>query len=110
MRVNDPNLNPAALNSTSTSGSANTGATSKTAPLDSVKISSSSATASKSGDRGDEVQLSVLSNTINELQSGSPGREAYIESLRLQVAAGDYQVDAAEVASGIVKDALLKSE
>ncbi len=110
MRVNDPNLNPAALNSTSTSGSANTGATSKSAQLDSVRISSSSAASKASGDRGDEVQLSGLSNTINELQSGSPEREAYIESLRLQVSAGTYQVDASELASGIVNDALLKSE
>jgi flagellar biosynthesis anti-sigma factor FlgM len=110
MRVNDPNLNPAALNSTSTSGSANTGATGKTAQLDPVKINTSSGASSRAGDRGDQVELSGLSSKINELQSGSPAREAYLESLRLEVASGQYQSDPAELASSIIKDALTTSE
>ena len=110
MAAIDPKLNTANLNPTSTSGSASTGATGKTAQLDPVKINSSSTASSRAADRGDEVQLSGLSSKINELQSGSPEREAYLDGLRLQVASGEYQVNPAEVASGIVADALLKSE
>jgi flagellar biosynthesis anti-sigma factor FlgM len=115
MAAIDPKLNTANLNPASTSGSAGTGlagtgATGKTAQLDPVKINSSSVSSSRAVDRGDEVQLSGLSSKINELQSGSPEREAYLDGLRLQVASGEYQVNPAEVASGIVADALLKSE
>jgi flagellar biosynthesis anti-sigma factor FlgM len=107
MRVNDPNLNPAALNSTATNGAASTG---KTAQLDPVKINTSSVAGNRSSERTDEVQLSSLSSKINELQSGSPEREAYLDSLRLEVASGQYQTNPAEIATGIVNDALIKPE
>jgi len=108
MSVNNTNLNPAALNTTTSSGAA--GATGKTAQLDTVKINTSSVAQSRSADRGDEVQLSSLSSKINELQSDSPEREAYLEGLRLEVASGQYQTNPAEIASGIVQDALIKPE
>ncbi len=110
MAAIDPKLNTANLNPASTSGSASTGAAGKTAQLDPVKINSSSVSSSRAADRGDEVQLSGLSSKINELQSGSPEREAYLDGLRLEVASGEYQVNPGEVASSIVADALLKSE
>ncbi len=107
MRVNDPNLNPAALNSTSANGAASTG---KTAQLDPVRIQSSNSSVNQTGERGDEVQLSSLSSKINESQSGSVEREAYLEKLRLEVASGQYEADPQQTAAGIIKDALLKSE
>jgi len=57
MRVNDPNLNVAALNSTNTSGAASSGAasTGKTAQLDPVKINTSSVAGNRSSERIDEV-------------------------------------------------------
>ena len=112
MRVNDPNLNPAALNPNGPSGAgaAGTGATGKTAQLDPVRISSSSTSRASGADRTDEVQLSSLSSKINDLQSDSPQRAAYLESLRLEVASGQYEADPAQTASAIVKDALLPSE
>ena len=112
MRVNDPNLNVAALNSTNTSGAASSGAasTGKTAQLDPVKINTSSVAGNRSSERTDEVKLSSLSSKINELQSGSPEREAYLESLRLEVQSGQYQADPSDIATGIVNDTLIKSE
>jgi len=107
MSVNNSNLNPAALNSTATNGAGSTG---KTAQLDPVRINSSSVSSSRSSERTDEVQLSSLSNKINELQSGSPEREAYLDSLRLEVESGQYDANSAETAKGIVKDALIKPE
>ncbi len=118
MSVNNTNLNPAALNSSSSqtagsqsAGSAGSaGATGKTAHLDPLKISSSSSQSARGADRTDEVQLSSLSSTINELQSGSPQREAFLEGLRLEVASGQYQPSPNEVATKIVDDLLTKSE
>jgi anti-sigma28 factor (negative regulator of flagellin synthesis) len=117
MRVNDPNPNPAALNpngpagaGAAGAGAAGTGATGKTAQLDPVRISSSSTNRASGADRTDEVQLSSLSSKINDLQSDSPQRAAYLESLRLEVASGQYEADPAQTASAIVKDALIPSE
>ena len=115
MSANNTNLNPAALNTTpgQTSGSQSAGgvgATGKTAQLDPLKISSSSPQSSRAADRTDEVQLSSLSSKINELQSGTTEREAYIEGLRLEVASGQYQARPSEVASKIVDDLLTQSE
>lgn len=115
MSVNNTNLNPAALNSTSSQpagslSAGGTGATGKTAHLDPLKISSSSSQSARGADRTDEVQLSSLSSKINELQSGSPEREAFIEGLRLEVASGQYKPSPNEVATKIVDDLLTKSE
>lgn len=107
MSVNNSNLNPAALNSTTTNGSVSTG---KTAQLDPVRINSSSVSSSRASERTDEVQLSNLSSKINELQSGSPEREAYLDSLRLEVQSGQYQSNPTEIAKGIVNDALIQPE
>ena len=103
MSVNNSNLNPAALNSTATSGSGSTG---KTTQLDPVRINSSSVSSSRSSERTDEVQLSSLSGKINELQSGSPEREAYLDQLRLEVASGEYDDNPAATAKSIVDDSL----
>lgn len=112
MSVNNSNLNPAGLNpsaqnSTATNGSVSAG---KTAQLDPVRISSTSISSGRSSERSDEVQLSSLSSKINELQSGSPAREAYLDSLRLEVESGQYQADPTETAKGIVNDALNPEE
>jgi flagellar biosynthesis anti-sigma factor FlgM len=108
MRVNDPNLNPAALNQTGANSPASTGATGKTAQLDPVRINSSSSSSARGAERGDQVQLSGLSSKINELQPGSPERESYIEGLRLQVASGQFQPDANSLAQSLVNEALFK--
>lgn len=108
MRVNDPNLNPAALNQTGANSPASTGATGKTAQLDPVRINTSSTSSERAADRGDQVQLSSLSSKINEMQSGSPEREAYLERLRLEVASGQFETDAGSLAQSLVNDALFK--
>lgn len=110
MSVNNPNLNPAALNSSSlNSSSVNTSSTAKTAQLDPVRVNGSSV-GSRGTERTDEVQLSSLSSKINELQSGSPEREAYLEGLRMEVSSGQYQDNPSATASSIVNDSLLKPE
>lgn len=122
MSVNNNNPNPVALNhsaaptvapnsaSSQATGSPGAGATGKTAHLDPLKISSSSSQSARGADRADEVHLSSLSSKINELQSGSPDREAFLERLRLEVASGQYQPNPKEVAGKIVDDLLTKSE
>ena len=116
MSVNNNNPNPVALNlpvapnSASSQATGSAGATGKTAHLDPLKISSSSSQSARGADRADEVHLSSLSSKINELQSGSPEREALLERLRLEVASGQYQPNPKEVAGKIVDDLLTKSE
>ncbi len=100
MSVNQTNLNQAALNGNSASSTA------KTAQLDPVRIHSSSTGGARGSERSDEVQLSSLSSKINELQPGSPEREAYLEGLRLEVASGSYDADPAATAKSIVDDSL----
>lgn len=110
MRVNDPNLNPAALNQTGANSPASTNATTKAAQLDPVRINTSSSASTNTSERGDQVQLSGLSSKINELQPGSPEREAYLNELRLQVASGQFQPDPDSLAQSLVNDALFKLE
>ena len=109
MRVNDPNINPAA-NQAATSSAGAAGATGKTAQLDAIKITSSSGPGIKGADRDDEVQLSSLSSKINQLQSGTAERGAYIEGLRQDVAAGSYSSDPGAIAISIVDSLLTKNE
>lgn len=104
MRVNDPNLTPAQLNNTSSAGG--TGSTGKTAQLDPIRLGGSTSAGKSSPSGGDEVQLSSLSSAINDLQPGSPAREAYLDALQSQIANGTYQVDAAATSSKIVEEAL----
>jgi anti-sigma28 factor (negative regulator of flagellin synthesis) len=101
MRVNDPNLNPAQLNP---SGAAATG---KTAQLDPLRISTGSPAAEKAGGaKSDSVQISTLSSKINELQSGSVEREAYLERLGASVADGSYNADAEGTSTKLVDEML----
>ena len=111
MRVNDPNINPAVNPAATTNaGAAGTGATVKTAQLDAIKITSSSGQGIKGADRDDEVQLSSLSNKINQLQSGTAERGAYLEGLRQDVESGSYPADPKAIASSIVDSLLTKNE
>ncbi len=101
MRVNDPNLNPAQLNP---SGSAATG---KTAQLDPLRISTGTPSADKAGAaKSDSVQISSLSSKINELQSGSVERDAYLERLGAAVNDGSYSADAEAVSAKLVDEML----
>lgn len=106
MRVNDPNLSAAQLNTTT--GAGNTTNTGKTAQLDALKITTAgpNGTDKAAGARTDSVNLSTLSSKINELQSGSPEREAYLEALSAQYAAGQYQEDPAVTSAKLVEEAL----
>lgn len=107
MRVNDNNLNPAQLNQTSTAANSNTAATGKTAQLDPLRISTgNSGTEKPSGTRSDSVQLSSLSSKINELQSGSAEREAYLERLGASVNDGSYNPDPQQVSEKLVNEML----
>jgi anti-sigma28 factor (negative regulator of flagellin synthesis) len=101
MRVNDPNLNPAQMNSGGTS------AAGKTAQLDPLRISTGTPAADKAGGaKSDSVQISSLSSKINELQSGSAEREASLERLSASVADGSYNPDPAEVSTKLVNEML----
>jgi anti-sigma28 factor (negative regulator of flagellin synthesis) len=112
MRVNDPNNNPAAnvasQTSASNSAASNAGQVGKTAQLDPIRVSSGAGGAAGAS-KTDEVQLSALSRQINELQSGSAERDAYLEGLRLEVASGQYEPDAAATSKKLVDD-LLRGE
>jgi flagellar biosynthesis anti-sigma factor FlgM len=108
MRVNDPNLNPVPTNTSGANGATGAGAATRTAQLDPVRINTTGSSPTTAGDIGDEVKLSNLSSKINELQSGSPAREAYLEQLRQQVASGTYEADPQATASALISDAFLK--
>jgi hypothetical protein len=101
MRVNDPNLTAAQLNSSGTA------ATGKTAQLDPLRISTGSPGADKAGaPSADSVNISSLSSKINELQSGSAEREAYLERLSADYAAGNYEADPAATSTKMVDEML----
>ncbi len=104
MRVPDSNLPPTQLNNTTSSASAGAA---KTAQLEPLRISSGTAAgAEKAGAAPDSVQISSLSSKISELQSGSPEREAMLERLAAQVAAGSYEPDPAAIATKLTDDML----
>ncbi len=105
MRVNDPNLSAAALNANGAGGVSGAG---KTAQLDPLKISTGGVSEAGKGPKADSVELSSLSSKINELQSGSLEREAYLEKLGAEVAAGTYEPDPAETSRKLVEEALAK--
>jgi flagellar biosynthesis anti-sigma factor FlgM len=112
MSVNNSNINPAALNSTNQNSATTNGsvAAGKTAQLDPVRIHGGGASGSRGAERTDEVQLSELSSKINELQSGSPEREAYLEKLRLEVESGQYEDNPTEIASSLIDESLIQGE
>jgi anti-sigma28 factor (negative regulator of flagellin synthesis) len=108
MRVNDPNLNPVAANPSGPNGAKGAGPATRTVQLDPVRIPTTGSSPTTAGDIGDEVNLSNLSSKINELQSGSPAREAYLEQLRQQVLSGTYEADPQATAAALIRDAFLK--
>lgn len=54
----------------------------------------------------DGVELSALSQGLRATEAESPERQARIDQLRKDVAAGRYQPDAAEVSRKIVEESL----
>lgn len=101
MRVNDPNLNPAQMNP------GGTAAAGKTAQLDPLRISTGTPASDKAGGpKSDSIQISTLSSKINELQSGSAEREAYLERLSASVADGSYNADPEAVSTKMVDEML----
>jgi anti-sigma28 factor (negative regulator of flagellin synthesis) len=96
MKIVDPNkLSPAPAPSTQ----------STTGP-ESTKRREASRTAS-TGDGNDSADLSGLAGKISEARStDTANRAAQVEQLRLQVAQGTYQADAAATSRGIVNDSL----
>ena len=53
----------------------------------------------------DQVQLSELVASLKAEDPGSPEREARIEQLRMQVAAGTYQPDAEKISEAMIDEA-----
>ena len=101
MAVNDLNLNPP-----QSGGSSNTAASRQ---IEQLRIPAGAAEGlrnNRSEAKSDEVELSSLSNKLSELQPGSPQREAYLESLRLEVASGRFEDDPAATAKKIVSDSI----
>jgi anti-sigma28 factor (negative regulator of flagellin synthesis) len=96
MKVNDPNLRgPSGLSSTGVSKPAQTG-----------RSASGGGVAVLDGDESDGVQLSGLAQSLRVLETDSPERQAHIEGIARAYAQGNYPVDAAATASGIINDAL----
>jgi anti-sigma28 factor (negative regulator of flagellin synthesis) len=63
--------------------------------------------AATTGDGRDSADLSGLAGKISQaISKDSANRAAEVEQLRLQVANGTYQVDAAATSRGVVNDAL----
>lgn len=112
MAVNDINLNPGQSGNTGATG--NTGAaaggtTNASRQIEQLRIPAGGAEglrSNRSEPKSDEVELSSLSNKLNELQPGSPQREAYLESLRLEVSSGRYDDSPEATAKQIVNDAI----
>jgi flagellar biosynthesis anti-sigma factor FlgM len=95
MKVNDPNLQgPSGLGSTGASRVTRTN--SQTTPTG----------APVSGDGKDGVELSGLAQALRSLDVDSPERQAKVDALARTYARGNYQVDAAATAGGIIDDAL----
>lgn len=95
MKVNDPNLQgPSGLTSTGVSKPAQTG---RPAPAGGANVT---------GDSNDGVVLSGLAQSLRSLDTESPERQAQVEGIARAYAQGNYQVDAAATAAGIIDDAL----
>lgn len=112
MAVNDINLNPGQTGNTgaaSGAGSASNSGTNAARQIEQLRIPAGAAEGLRSNrgePKSDEVELSTLSNKLSELQPGSPQREAYLESLRLEVASGSYNDSPEATAKSIVSDAV----
>lgn len=61
--------------------------------------------AGSGGNSVDQVSLSDLSSAISAAQGDSPDRAAYLEELSMQVATGQYRVDAQAISQGLLDDA-----
>jgi flagellar biosynthesis anti-sigma factor FlgM len=59
----------------------------------------------KADSRGDAVQLSGLSSTLQALAHGGPQQEARVASLSAEYQGGNYRVNAAAVGKQIVSEA-----
>jgi anti-sigma28 factor (negative regulator of flagellin synthesis) len=106
MAVNDINLNPGQLGNT---GAAAGGTTNASRQIEQLRIPTGGAEGLRTNrgePKSDAVELSSLSNKLSELQPGSPQREAYLESLRLEVASGGYDDNPEATAKQIVNDAI----
>jgi anti-sigma28 factor (negative regulator of flagellin synthesis) len=70
-----------------------------------LRISTGTPAADKAGGaKSDSVQISALSSKINELQSGSVEREAYLDRLSASVADGSYDADPSAVSTKLVDE------
>ncbi len=81
--------------------------TERTQGLESVNNRARGAAVGSPVDR-DAVQLSSFAQQINDLQDGSPAREAQILELQQLVRSGQYQVDAQATASRLIDDAIIE--
>ena len=95
MKVDQSNLNPVSTPSTQGTSGAEAGKRRE------------ASRAEATGDGRDSANLSGLAGKISEAVSkDSTNRATVVEQLRLQVANGTYQVDAAATSRGIVNDSL----
>ena len=98
MKVNDPNLSSLASTGASrTTETARSGQPAK--PADQAGGASG----------GDEIHLSELVRNLRALAAGSPERQARVEQIARDYANGNYKVDAAATASGIIDDGIQHS-
>jgi flagellar biosynthesis anti-sigma factor FlgM len=98
MKVDDPNLSGMTPSQVG-----------RTQPPDSLGVRQKKNDAA-AGTSRDEVALSDLSARIRELDSDSPERMARLEQLAAEVESGRYRVDAGELSSRIIDDALRPEE
>jgi len=98
MKVNDPNLSPAAANLNGPSGVQGTSRTSA--------AGNNGGVSGAGGVLGDDVHLSELVRSLRSLAAGSPERQANLEQIARTYAQGNYQVNAQGTASKLIDDAL----
>jgi flagellar biosynthesis anti-sigma factor FlgM len=97
MRIDDPNLK-------SVGGAGNA------APVERISSRQIAEEKGLSSRFQDDVEISNLGGAIQDLQESSTSREEKVARLQKLYESGNYKVDAAEVASKLVDDALLNSD
>ena len=110
MKIDSPNPNAPQLTGTPAAQDrvelTKAGQTQKTEKVEGAGEASPKAKAAAAGTASDSAQLSSLSHQLRTQTDDTPERQAYLERLQKQVAAGEYNPQPGDIARSIVDDFL----